>query len=723
MRGDKRLFSFFFCVLLVFGTFLPFIFAQETGKTDSYTLNVEVVGRNVLFVNEQVSLKTSSNASQVLVQIFDRLNTTQYSKYVAGNSTFAWLPPVVYGLFTVKASVGEQVCATWFWLQDTRGFSVAPSTSIWGWQGLTCNLATAVSAGKVSTYNFQVARENGMFETEWLSEVFSNLKPTEYSVEANAAGCVHIKTYSAKNQIDSWVMNTWFGVKIRVNGTLEKPTTFKWALKAVSGNVLWQVGGLRVPTGSGNLVYDWSDMDSRSTGVSYVLDKMGLKLDVYLQSSFDLDPTIFSDGFESGDFNAWTETGVTVSKCTLTVQSTTKHHGTYAASIVNAFDGDNQIGQIWKTLGAATGEIYVRVYFYFQTLSLDAGTSCSILCLGVDADILRLKVGVKNVGGTYYLALKNTVGGSRSTGSALSTGQWYCVELQYSDASNFAKVYLNGVLDITVTDGSYSSDIQCFFLGERESDTNNACAYYADCVVAADAYIGPESTGTNYNIALSLATAMSYTLTGKWQAKNALTWQTPETYTTTRQWNAKTTATLSTPLSWTTAPQTTYKLALPFTHTFSWLTTSKTAYGVALPFAQGFTWLLNTQANYKLVFSVTPSFTWLLDVIHIPHAGALYIIDLAWNTPFSWTTQLQATFNVAFTWVTQQTWLIQSWIGVSHVVDLAWQSSLGWAVNFLNIPPEALDGLVFAVLAFIIALAAIAVAIFWKTMENRSQQV
>jgi hypothetical protein len=630
MRLVKRFFPLFLIVLLVLGTFLPFISAQ---KTDFYELSVEVVGRNVLFVNEQVSLKTVSNASQVLVQIFDRLNVTQYSKYVDGNSTFAWLPPAVYGLFTVKASIGEQVCTTWFWLQDTRGLSAAPSTSVWGWQGLTCNLATAVSAGKVSTYNFQVAKENATFETEWLSEVFSKLKPTEYSMEANAAGCVHIKTYSAKNQIDSWVMNTWFGVKIRVNGTLEKPTTFKWALKAVSGNVLWQVGGLRVPTGSGNLVYDWSDMDSRSTGVSYVLDKTGLKLDVYLQSSFDLDPTLFSDGFESGDFSAWTGTTGTP-----TVSTTRKHHGDYALFV----DAQESVYYDFTATNTMFGRCYVNFNafpasdaYHVGVLGFDlAGVHGFPLVAGVEQDP------ADSVDKWY---LKDSGRGSKVYGTTPNLNQWYCLELEFVKGGT-------GTLSIdgapVLTRLCYDLQTDRFIVGTLEGSDGSV---YMDCCVVADAYIGPEATGTNYNIDLSMATAMTYTLSSQWQAKNDLTWQTPETYTLTKQWNTKTTIALSTPLSWTT--------------------TSQTAYNLALPFTQSFTWLLH---------------------LSVTHTGVLYAVDLLWSTP--------------------QTWTMQAWTGLSYILTLAWTSGFTWTIDFLNVPLSALDVLGVAAFALIIGLTALGVA-------------
>lgn len=699
MRAGKKLFSLFL-IVLVACSFAPLLQGDVTGVNgDSYFLAVEVSGRNVLFAGESVSLVVQSNASQVAVEIFDSGNVSRYLEFVRANSSVEWVPPLVYGLFTVRASVGGQVCSTWFWLQDTRSFSLAPSVSNWGFAGLDCSLTTVTAASKVSTYSFQASKANAVFETEWLSEVFAKLKPTEYSVDTNNAGCIHIKTYSDKNKIDSWVMNTWFGVKIRVNGTLEKPTAFKWALKAVSGEVLWQLGGLRIPTGNGNLVYDWSDMDSRSTGVSYVLDKTGLKLDVTLETEFDLDPTIFEDGFESGDFSAWTST-YTTSGETCAVSTDTAHHGSNSGKFISNGGGGTENAFVYKS-GFNHAELYVRAYVNVTQSGIadDTDQFNFIILLDTSTTVGLAQIGWRQDSGTvkWYIGYFNGATFTRtySTSATRNLNEWYCVELYWllHASAGICRGYVNGNLILEATGLDTDNAGNAFYVGAGLITIGNcaACTAYIDCVVVADAYIGPEAT--NYVLALSLSAPVSYAVYAQWQAKQTSTMQTAEAYTLNQQWSATGTLTLNTGETYMTTPQWTaqntlslstsetytilqqwsskHTLALTTEESYTYL--SQGAYKLAVPLTCGFQWLFTSQANYKH----TPQWTTALTYSALQIAA--YKQTLTQATPLTWATSQTATYNKALTLATSHVFSLLSQATINIMLPLS--QAVTWLTN------------------------------------------
>jgi hypothetical protein len=354
--------------------------------------------------------------------------------------------------------------------------------------------------------------------------------------------------------------------------------------------------------------------------------------------------TLFSDGFESGNFSAWTGTS-TNQGGQPTVQSTTKHHGSYAMQATLTQTGF--YAHAYKDV-ASGNTFYARAYVRFNKIPVSGESYDEIISMYRISDGyggLIIRIVSDGAGGAKFRAFNNYYG-TIVDGSAAVVDTWYCVET-LNLQSGTLRWWIDGVEQSTVGNGAVPMDR--FRVGFTHNGGSNATTMQIDCCVVADAYIGPEAAGTNYNIDLSMATAITYTLTSQWQTKNTLTIQTPETYTTTQQWNTKTTLTLPTPLSWTT--------------------TSQTAYNLALPFTQSFTWLLH---------------------LSVTHTGVLYAVDLLWSTP--------------------QTWTMQAWTGLSYILDLAWTSGFTWTIDFLNVPLAALDVLGVAAFALIIGLTALGVA-------------
>ena len=228
--------------------------------------------------------------------------------------------------------------------------------------------------------------------------------------------------------------------------------------------------------------------------------------------------TIFSDGFESGNFSAWTSTYGTP-----TVTSGNAHHGTYKA----VFDANGDY--IRKNYGSNQNTAYARLYLNVQTV----GTSCYIFRLNIPGASTLGLIKLYNDGSNVRFQLYYRKAGSfytvTSTQVAVSTNTWYCVELEVKCSS--ADGQLNGEYHVWVdgteltdiaqtgvdTDYTYTSNID---VGLVES-TTGTCVYWVDCVVVADTYIGPEAAGQEY----------SFTLTETVKPTSTLNIQQEHTYT------------------------------------------------------------------------------------------------------------------------------------------------------------------------------------------------
>ena len=188
---------------------------------------------------------------------------------------------------------------------------------------------------------------------------------------------------------------------------------------------------------------------------------------------------IFSDGFESGNFSAWTGT-----LGTPTVQGTYVHHGSYAMQIT-APDY-----HAYKTITAATS-LYTRLYFRLATVP--TGTD-QIYVLWFGAGTTWV-VGVKILAATLTLRHYYDASHAHDYSKTWATGTWYCLELYWLDAaSGHMSVWLDGSLVIDLSEAtSTAPSITTVTAGDRYGV--GTYTTQIDCVVVADAYIGPEAAG------------------------------------------------------------------------------------------------------------------------------------------------------------------------------------------------------------------------------------
>lgn len=212
--------------------------------------------------------------------------------------------------------------------------------------------------------------------------------------------------------------------------------------------------------------------------------------------------TIFSDGFESGNFNAWTATEGSTSP---TVETTYKHHGTYAMRS-NPVASDQE--DVYKSGLTSTAVMYVREYVYFAA-NLPSSSGADVIFSGVGASSWQNAVFAvifnSGTGGLYW-GIQTYINGTEyrnyeSSASNPTTGRWYCVELVRDVTNGRSKLYVDGTLKVDVA-RSHSGNSNMIWAGIGFV-SYNGCDMYTDCVVAADAYIGPETTGTAYTQTIS----------------------------------------------------------------------------------------------------------------------------------------------------------------------------------------------------------------------------
>ena len=202
---------------------------------------------------------------------------------------------------------------------------------------------------------------------------------------------------------------------------------------------------------------------------------------------------IFSSSFAEGNFSAWT--GVVNSP---TIDTTIVHHGSYSSY-------SNASNEYCYKSGFNLAEVYAREYVYLH--STGTGSEASILHFrAADWTIICSvepntdgKVRVSGIGIGEDISITN-----------FPMDEWVCLEVHLivGNGTGAFHIYLNGteVADLAHTnldnDSNGNFDLLC--VGSRFVNNKDV---YIDCVVVADAYIGPEASSTLQTVTDSLTLA------------------------------------------------------------------------------------------------------------------------------------------------------------------------------------------------------------------------
>lgn len=184
---------------------------------------------------------------------------------------------------------------------------------------------------------------------------------------------------------------------------------------------------------------------------------------------------IFSDGFESGDFNAWNfHAGATV-------VSTEKHSGSYSMKVASGASGNCKKEISLTSLG------FVR--FFLLLTGQPAENQTATLILFGNAGSALSYFAYRDVAGTTQLYL-NCGGDTDIAAAVLSDNVWHCVDAEYNDTTDIHNVWVDGTLKLQASH-DFGMGADWFRLGVVSGLISQDV--YIDDVLYNDSYSNPSS--------------------------------------------------------------------------------------------------------------------------------------------------------------------------------------------------------------------------------------
>lgn len=221
---------------------------------------------------------------------------------------------------------------------------------------------------------------------------------------------------------------------------------------------------------------------------------------------------IFADGFESGTIlttdvpaGAWDDINIDAG-ATLTVVSTNPHHNTYCLLATN--DG---ITSVWESVRAekwfgALGIAYGR---WYVNLTVMPPINSNVFLGGLfkSGSYCLMPTIRRGGGGDPLWCLRSTENGVNVSTDGAGTSvpainTWFCIELCRDVTNGHQILYVNGLQEAS-QDRAITGNTDHSYVGiTGASGTATAYNVRVDCVVLADAYIGPETTMPKGTIAI-----------------------------------------------------------------------------------------------------------------------------------------------------------------------------------------------------------------------------
>jgi hypothetical protein len=208
--------------------------------------------------------------------------------------------------------------------------------------------------------------------------------------------------------------------------------------------------------------------------------------------------TYFADGFESGNFGAWTGTGVTSSE-TATVANTMPHHGTYSAKFTSNGNLGTERAYCYKSL-TSSSELYARGYFNVKSSGISNNDNRFYLLILRAGGIPVAFAGWRQVNGVvkWNLIVRQGTGWVNAYSTTIPVlNQWYSVELHWKKdgVNGLGELWVNGALACSITGKNTNAygDVTRLDIGLPEIYNCASTAVYSDCIKVATTYIGPES--------------------------------------------------------------------------------------------------------------------------------------------------------------------------------------------------------------------------------------
>ena len=217
--------------------------------------------------------------------------------------------------------------------------------------------------------------------------------------------------------------------------------------------------------------------------------------------------TLFSDGQigstmeTAGDFSAWTATAQEAPTPAPSIVASPVHHGANAAKISPAAGWHP--AWVYKDLG---DQATAFMRFYFQADHLPdnngdrlkiAGMMSTTALSGYFSSGAMYNVVWFNDAGTVKWRIYAPDGSVATSASSPSINTWYCVELKGVQSSSVGefRLYVDGAEICALTGLNTNGTPMRYFALEGIVYAGAATNNFYDCVVVADAYVGPEAAG------------------------------------------------------------------------------------------------------------------------------------------------------------------------------------------------------------------------------------
>lgn len=225
--------------------------------------------------------------------------------------------------------------------------------------------------------------------------------------------------------------------------------------------------------------------------------------------NFALGEVTFQDGFESGNFNAWTGTYRT-SRETTSVVRQSPYAGTYDARFTSNGGSTYERAYCHRTVSSAT-ELYARGYFNVSKSGIDQnGDSFYFLMFMSGSNVLAYAGWKKNSNGQvrWHLTIRDRSNYSAAYSTTMpASNVWSCVELHWKkgSANGMGELYVNGelVCSIQNKNTAYYGNINSVRFGLPQIYSCRSTTAYLDNAVISTTYIGPESAPTKYSLTLN----------------------------------------------------------------------------------------------------------------------------------------------------------------------------------------------------------------------------
>ena len=207
---------------------------------------------------------------------------------------------------------------------------------------------------------------------------------------------------------------------------------------------------------------------------------------------------VFTDNFESQSFNKWTNTKISSGE-TASVVRNNFNSGLYSAKFTSNGGSNTEDSYVYKTISES--EVYAQAYFYIPNgLPLTDNNDRFYLTELMAGTQYLAGVGIRHNNGVdkwvlYARSGSGWVGPFYVSNSAVTAGQWYCLELHWKQSSTggIVELFVNGVKVQQITGlntGTYGKATSVIFGLSSATGVQNKLAIYADDCTISRTYVG-----------------------------------------------------------------------------------------------------------------------------------------------------------------------------------------------------------------------------------------